>query len=556
MPKVSVIIPVYNTAKYLRKCLDSVCNQTLSDIEIICVNDCSTDNSFEILKEYSSKDKRIKLIDFKENKGAAVARNAGIDETKGEYIGFVDSDDFIDLDFYEKLYNKATETGADVAKSNLIFENFKNEGNNKEYHNLREVRISKLNLNHIPTTLIKKIFLTNNKISFPETLKNAEDSVFEVIVGAKANKIEIVESIYYHYNYNNLSLNNSTKYSFFKIENIIHSLSMIVDILNTENVDKKIYKKMISYRYNTLTTLFLYKCNEVYNNIEKFNNLILELKSKIKYQINDINKHNLELAAKIHKIPFNIENAGITIPQKIFYVWLGGKKTSLVNICIENWHDKLKDFEIIEVNESSHYFDFEKAYNTCLWFKTVYDRKLWAYVADYIRCKILYDQGGVYLDTDITINRDITPLLKNKFFIGLEKPHIISAGIIGSEKNHPLLKRMLDFYQYEIFNSPLYVITHIITEEIANNNSDNITIYPEEYFYPYYGDEEFTHACITPSTYAIHWWNSSWRTEEQIFFLENKHKIKLEDMKEAFKRHRRLKMILSNTQKNGILKYD
>ena len=116
MPKVSVIIPIYNTEKYLRKCLDSVCNQTLSDIEIICVNDCSTDNSLEILEEYASKDNRIKLIDFKENKGAAVARNAGIDEAKGEYIGFVDSDDFIDLDFYEKLYNKAVKSGADCVK--------------------------------------------------------------------------------------------------------------------------------------------------------------------------------------------------------------------------------------------------------------------------------------------------------------------------------------------------------------------------------------------------------------------------------------------------------
>ena len=69
MPKVSVIIPVYNTEKYLRKCLDSVCNQTLSDIEIICINDCSLDSSFEILKEFAQQDGRIKLLDFKENKG-------------------------------------------------------------------------------------------------------------------------------------------------------------------------------------------------------------------------------------------------------------------------------------------------------------------------------------------------------------------------------------------------------------------------------------------------------------------------------------------------------
>ena len=109
MPKVSVIIPVFNTEKYLRKCLNSVCNQTLKDIEIICVNDSSTDDSLEILKEYAAKDERIKLINFIENKGAAAARNAGIDIARGEYIGFVDCDDYIDLDFYEKLYSKAIE---------------------------------------------------------------------------------------------------------------------------------------------------------------------------------------------------------------------------------------------------------------------------------------------------------------------------------------------------------------------------------------------------------------------------------------------------------------
>ena len=121
MAKVSVIIPVYNTEKYLRRCLDSVCNQTLRDIEIICINDCSTDNSLSILEEYAGNDNRIKLIDFKENKGAAVARNTGIDMAEGKYIGFVDSDDFVDLDFYEKLYTKAVETGADISKGSYKY---------------------------------------------------------------------------------------------------------------------------------------------------------------------------------------------------------------------------------------------------------------------------------------------------------------------------------------------------------------------------------------------------------------------------------------------------
>lgn len=115
--KVSVIVPVYNCEKYLKKCLDSLVNQTLKDIEIICVNDGSTDNSGRILEEYN--DKRIKIIN-KENGGQSSARNIGIDIAKGEYIGFVDSDDWVDLDFFEKLYNTAKKYDADIAVTGII----------------------------------------------------------------------------------------------------------------------------------------------------------------------------------------------------------------------------------------------------------------------------------------------------------------------------------------------------------------------------------------------------------------------------------------------------
>ena len=118
MPKVSVVIPIYNVEKYLRECMDSVVNQTLKDIEIICVNDGSPDNSRSILQEYADKDERIKIID-KENGGLASARNVGVKAATGEYIGFVDSDDWIDLDFYEKLYNTAIQYEADIACGNI-----------------------------------------------------------------------------------------------------------------------------------------------------------------------------------------------------------------------------------------------------------------------------------------------------------------------------------------------------------------------------------------------------------------------------------------------------
>ncbi len=118
MPKVSVIIPVYNVEKYIRECLDSVVNQTLKDIEIICVNDGSPDNSLAILEEYAAKDTRIKIIN-QENAGLSCARNAGLQIAQGEYIGFVDSDDWVDLDFFEKLYKTAKEYNAEIACADL-----------------------------------------------------------------------------------------------------------------------------------------------------------------------------------------------------------------------------------------------------------------------------------------------------------------------------------------------------------------------------------------------------------------------------------------------------
>ena len=106
MIKISIIIPVYNTEKYLKKCLDSIINQTLKSLEIICIDDCSTDNCLHILKEYQLKDNRIKIIEQKENKGQGVARNLGLNIAEGEYIMFLDPDDWLELNALEILYKK------------------------------------------------------------------------------------------------------------------------------------------------------------------------------------------------------------------------------------------------------------------------------------------------------------------------------------------------------------------------------------------------------------------------------------------------------------------
>ncbi len=115
MPKISVIVPVYNSEKYLPRCLDSIVNQTLEDIEIICVDDGSTDGSAAILNEYAIRDERIKVI-IQKNGGSSLARNIGIARATGKYIGFVDADDHIKNDFYKHLYLAAELYRADVVQ--------------------------------------------------------------------------------------------------------------------------------------------------------------------------------------------------------------------------------------------------------------------------------------------------------------------------------------------------------------------------------------------------------------------------------------------------------
>lgn len=128
--KVSIVMPVYNTSKYIRQSLDTICEQTLREIEVICVDDGSVDNSVEILEEYAAKDSRIRILHHphRDGIGAAGARNMGIEVACGEYIVFLDSDDYFDLEFLEKTYNKAKEYDADVVMYDAV--RFDNETGN------------------------------------------------------------------------------------------------------------------------------------------------------------------------------------------------------------------------------------------------------------------------------------------------------------------------------------------------------------------------------------------------------------------------------------------
>ena len=254
MAQVSVIIPVYNTEKYLPKCLDSVCNQTLKDIEIICVNDCSPDNSLAVLQEYAKNDNRIKLINFTENKGAAAARNAGIDAATGEYIGFVDSDDFVDLDFYEKLYIKAKETNADAAKGN-IYDCDKNAQNPvlTNFYNMNEkIRENKAYFYYGFTSAIYKgALIETHKIRFPEHISHFEDPYFSIQVAIYIDKIAFDDDARYFYvrHKSSASLNSKT---FSKTQDFVRVVCSIFDILNRAQISKEEYFIYLSFLYEQL----------------------------------------------------------------------------------------------------------------------------------------------------------------------------------------------------------------------------------------------------------------------------------------------------------------
>lgn len=119
-PKVSILVPCYNVEKYLPECLDSIVGQTLNDIEIICINDGSRDSTLDIIKDYAKRDNRIVIID-KENEGYGKSMNRGLDVARGEYIGIVESDDWVEPDAFETLYNAAKKNKADMVKADFVF---------------------------------------------------------------------------------------------------------------------------------------------------------------------------------------------------------------------------------------------------------------------------------------------------------------------------------------------------------------------------------------------------------------------------------------------------
>ncbi len=234
---VSVIIPVYNAGKYLTRCLDSVVGQTLQNIEIICVNDCSQDNSLEILREYEAQDERIKIINFLKNMGESCARNAGLKAVTGEYIAFLDNDDWVDADFYEKLYVKAKEDDADIVKGGLITTQYDGTIIKSNQNKTIEEKNSKLYF-FIDwwTAIYRASMIKENKIDLLEDYPLGADMLFLNKAVLAAKSLSLVNDV--HYNYIRREDSGDSKIlSLRKIESVAHIFELILDNLNAVSFD-------------------------------------------------------------------------------------------------------------------------------------------------------------------------------------------------------------------------------------------------------------------------------------------------------------------------------
>lgn len=226
-PKISIIVPIYNVEKYIKRCIDSLVNQTFKDIEIILVDDESPDNCFHICEEYSARDPRIKVI-HKKNGGLGFARNSGLDVAIGEYIAFVDSDDYVDLNMYEKLYETAQENALDT-----LYCGYNNVDNNFKAESISEVSSLQIldstdEINGVlmdmiasePSSRIERKYrmsvwhgiysnelITKNKIRFcSEREFISEDIIFHIDYLTVTSRIAFIPNPFYYYCDNESSL--------------------------------------------------------------------------------------------------------------------------------------------------------------------------------------------------------------------------------------------------------------------------------------------------------------------------------------------------------------
>ena len=329
--KLSIIIPVYNVEQYLEKCIKSVLSQTLQEIEIFLIDDGSTDKSRDIIRRFAKKDSRIIAIEQK-NAGAAVARNRGLERACGEYIGFVDSDDYVDKDYFEKLYRAATKNDADIARAYVKAEiatsdsyqiDHSEDGYNNFYNvkSVEEVLQNKLSLTSSNWLAIyRRSVLTRHKIAFVPKIRTGQDNIFNLHVSYYANKVVIVdEPTYYHMVRRDGSL--MTGYNF-STEGLI-SRAMVIEetvrFLNTtKNYDKDVYASRVKDVFDFFHSRLIKTKNIDARTKQQLAEILVPAwrKAKHKDEIMVILKHDARFMASLRSEKAFRRYVTVTVPMR------------------------------------------------------------------------------------------------------------------------------------------------------------------------------------------------------------------------------------------------
>ena len=224
MKKVSIIVPCYNVEKYLDRCLGSIVNQTLNDIEIILVDDCSPDQVPRMCDEWSKRDSRVKVIHKEKNEGLGLARNTGLEVATGEYVAFVDSDDYVEISMYSRLYEKAKETQSDIVYCGLKKEVTKNSFVDiKDFDEetvFEKDNLQSLSIRYIDPPMGPRLFMSvwhsiykrstiGDLRFYSERVVCSEDLPFQIAILMRADKVTYIPDILYYYCLNNSSLSNT-----------------------------------------------------------------------------------------------------------------------------------------------------------------------------------------------------------------------------------------------------------------------------------------------------------------------------------------------------------
>lgn len=427
-PKISIITPVYNADLYLEECLNSLVNQTLEDIEIICVNDNSKDKSLKILQNFAKKDKRIKIINFDETSGQSRARNVALESVSGEYIGFVDADDFVDLDMFEKMYKKSQNADMVMCQAKVFDDKVKTYKDDAYFalecfddkfaekpftHEDTVDFITEINVS-VWNKIYRTKFLKKLGVKFQEGFIY-EDLPYFYEVYTQAKKVVLLKEFLYSYRINN---QNSTMTRTDKnVKDRVDMASLTYDILKKQ----KYFEKIKSTLLNTIIHDLFYRCliinsryqKEYFFRMQKFFKTLdttdiddTLIKSRYYPHFCEIKKRSYD---EIIKYFFNQETLGsayVEHAKKVFkrdFDELEGKKRDFLKekeIWLGEIDKERSEFEREKSENAKNSADLKKSKTELdkLWKDFEKNKKAKLAELDKLQAKILQDEKNRYAE--------------------------------------------------------------------------------------------------------------------------------------------------------------